>query len=98
MKKEKKQYIDGVNNVDYWTGKAPESARNDFFYYYESKLTAVRVGPWKLHFSTKEDYYGRLTPRTSRSCSTCAAIRSRATTARTRTAICCQRVSWLKVR
>src|SRR6202008_5203075 len=43
MKKEKKQFIDGVNNVDYWTGKALESARNDFFYYYESKLTAVRV-------------------------------------------------------
>jgi arylsulfatase A-like enzyme len=64
MKKDKKQFIDGVNNVDYWTGKSPESARNDFFYYYEGKLTAVRVGPWKLHFSTKEDYYGPLTPRT----------------------------------
>jgi len=63
MKTEKKQYIDGVNNIDYWTGKAPESARNSFLYYYENKLTAVRMGPWKLHFSTKEDYYSQLTPR-----------------------------------
>ncbi|MEJ8851766.1 sulfatase-like hydrolase/transferase [Variovorax rhizosphaerae] len=27
MKTQKKQYIDGVNNLDYWTGKSPESAR-----------------------------------------------------------------------
>lgn len=57
MKVQKKQYIDGINNLDYWTGKAPESARTSLFYYIESKLTAVRMGPWKLHFSTKEDYY-----------------------------------------
>ncbi|QQX86194.1 arylsulfatase [Cupriavidus necator] len=63
MKREKKQYIDGVNNIDYWTGKSPESARKDFLYYYESKLAAVRIGPWKFHFSLKEDYYGNLQPR-----------------------------------
>jgi arylsulfatase A-like enzyme len=57
MKRDKKQYIDGVNNIDYWTGKSPDSARNSLLYYIESKLTAVRMGPWKLHFSTKEDYY-----------------------------------------
>jgi arylsulfatase len=65
MKKEKKQYIDGVNNLDYWTGKSAESARTSFLYYYESKLAAVRMGPWKVHFSTREDYYGHLTARTS---------------------------------
>ena len=32
MAEEKKQYIDGVNNLDYWTGKAPASARDDFLY------------------------------------------------------------------
>ena len=64
MKKEKKQYIDGVNNVPYWTGKSEESARDHLFYYYESKLTAVRMGPWKWHFSTKEDYYANVVPRT----------------------------------
>ena len=64
MRAEKKQYIDGVSNVDYWTGKAPDSARDHLFYYYESKLTAVRMGPWKFHFSTKENYYANLVPRT----------------------------------
>ncbi|MBB2494718.1 arylsulfatase [Aquipseudomonas ullengensis] len=64
MKQEKKQYIDGLNNVPYWEGEAPESARNSLFYYYESKLTAVRVGPWKFHLSTKEDYYANVVPRT----------------------------------
>jgi len=64
MMKQKKQYIDGVNNLDYWMGKADRSSRNHIFYYYESKLTAVRMGPWKFHFSTKEDYYANVIPRT----------------------------------
>jgi len=63
MKRDKKQYIDGVNNLDYWTGNAKESARDHFLYYYESKLFAVRLGPWKMHFTTREDYYGVLVPR-----------------------------------
>ncbi|MEJ2604123.1 MAG: arylsulfatase [Gammaproteobacteria bacterium] len=58
------QYIDGVNNLPYWMGKADRSARDHIFHYYESKLTAVRMGPWKFHFSTKEDYYANLVPRT----------------------------------
>jgi arylsulfatase len=62
MKIEKKQYIDGINNIDYWTGKSPASARTSLLYYIESKLTAVRMGPWKLHFSTKEDYYAPIKP------------------------------------
>jgi arylsulfatase len=33
VKAEKKQYLDGVNNLDYWTGKSKESARDAFFYY-----------------------------------------------------------------
>jgi arylsulfatase len=44
MEKEKKQYIDGVNNLDWWTGKAPDTARHHFLYYYESNITAVRMG------------------------------------------------------
>ena len=62
MKVEKRQYIDGINNLDYWTGTAPQSARTSLLYYIESKLTAVRMGPWKLHFSTKEDYYAPIRP------------------------------------
>lgn len=61
---EKKQVIDGVNNLAYWKGETEKSARNSIFYYYESKLTAVRMGPWKFHFSTKEDYYANVIPRT----------------------------------
>jgi arylsulfatase len=53
LKKSHKVYIDGENNFNYWTGKSDESARNYFFYYYESSLTAIRVGPWKMHFATK---------------------------------------------
>ncbi|MCA0243677.1 MAG: arylsulfatase [Proteobacteria bacterium] len=62
MKRDKRQYIDGVNNLGYWTGQSAESARNHLFYYIESKLTAVRMGPWKLHFSTKADYYAPIQP------------------------------------
>ena len=57
IKKEKNQYIDGVNNLEYWTGKSGESRRDHFFYYYENKLSAIRMGPWKAHFSTRENYY-----------------------------------------
>ncbi|WP_394177010.1 arylsulfatase [Thalassotalea litorea] len=64
MMDEKKQYIDGVNNLPYWMGESDKSARNHIFHYYESKLTAVRIGPWKFHFSTKEDYYANVIPRT----------------------------------
>jgi arylsulfatase A-like enzyme len=64
MMKQKKQYIDGVNNLSYWKGGADHSERDSIFYYYESKLTAVRMGPWKFHFSTKEDYYANVVPRT----------------------------------
>ncbi|MUP45635.1 arylsulfatase [Gramella sp. BOM4] len=64
IRRDQNQYIDGVNNLDYWMGKSDKSERNHIFYYYESKLTAVRMGPWKFHFSTKEDYYANVIPRT----------------------------------
>ncbi len=60
----KNQYIDGVNNVPYWKDEEQTSRRNHIFHYYESKLTAIRMGPWKFHFSTKEDYYANVIPRT----------------------------------
>jgi len=64
MMRQKRQFIDGVDNLDYWMGKTDASKRNHIFYYYESRLTAIRMGPWKFHFSTKEDYYANLVPRT----------------------------------
>jgi arylsulfatase len=48
-----KVHIDGVDNLDLWTGKTDESNRTSFFYYDESELTAIRVGPWKAHFGVK---------------------------------------------
>ncbi|MCH4296301.1 arylsulfatase [Shewanella sp. 3B26] len=62
MLKEKKQYIDGVNNLDYWTGKSAKSARDHILYYFEGQLSAVRLGPWKFHFAIAEHYYDNLVP------------------------------------
>ncbi len=44
-----------MNNLDLWTGKTDKSNRNSFFYYDESDLTAIRVGPWKAHFGVKKN-------------------------------------------
>ena len=57
MKSKRKQYIDGINNLDYWTGKSSESKRNNYLYYHESTLRAIRVNQWKLHFETSANYY-----------------------------------------
>lgn len=64
VREEMDQFIDGVNNLPYWLGEVEKSARTHIFHYYESVLTAVRMGPWKFHFSTKEDYYANVVPRT----------------------------------
>ena len=48
-----KVHLDGYNNLDYWTGKSPKSARQEIFYYDETDLMAIRVGPWKLHIGVK---------------------------------------------
>ncbi|CAM5480150.1 N-acetylgalactosamine-6-O-sulfatase [Afipia felis] len=55
---DKRNYIDGLNNLDYWTGKSDHSARNTFFYYSESQLQAIRLNQWKAHFYIRESYYG----------------------------------------
>ncbi|WP_274474342.1 arylsulfatase [Mangrovimonas aestuarii] len=57
MKNERNQYIDGVNNLDYWLGKSDKSNRNNFIYYHESDIRAVRIDQWKMHFQTSENYY-----------------------------------------
>ncbi|MFG6083153.1 arylsulfatase [Paracoccus litorisediminis] len=54
---EQNQVLDGVNNLDLWLGKTDKSNRNDFIYYYEGDIKALRVGNWKLHFQTSEGYY-----------------------------------------
>lgn len=57
MRTEQKQYIDGVNNLDYWLGKTEESVRDSFIYYHESTVRAIRYRQWKLNFETSENYY-----------------------------------------
>ena len=61
--KEKNQVLDGVNNLAYWEGKSDVSNRDSFLYYYESDIKAVRIGPWKLHFATSENYYDVYQPQ-----------------------------------
>jgi len=50
-----KNHLDGYNNLDLWTGKTDKSARNVYFYYDETDLMAVRVGPWKMHIGVKHN-------------------------------------------
>lgn len=57
LEKEIQQPIDGVNNLNYWLGNTDKSNRNNFIYYHESDIRAVRINQWKMHFQTSEDYY-----------------------------------------
>ncbi|HHC6670865.1 TPA: sulfatase-like hydrolase/transferase [Vibrio parahaemolyticus] len=60
--KEKKQYIDGVDNLAYWKGDTQESSRKSILYYFEGQLSAIRIDPWKFHFAVAEHYYDNLVP------------------------------------
>jgi arylsulfatase len=42
-------------------GKSDKSARDEYLYYMESRLMAVRVNQWKAHFATRDGYYGPTT-------------------------------------
>jgi len=50
-----KSHLDGYNNLDYWTGKSPKTARRELFYYDETDLMAVRVDAWKMHIGVKHN-------------------------------------------
>jgi arylsulfatase len=54
----KKNYIDGLDNLNYWTRKTDKSARNFVIYYAESHLQAVRINQWRAHFDIRNGYYG----------------------------------------
>lgn len=46
-----KNYIDGKNQTDYFTGKSKESARKGFVYVTDGgEVAAIRVGDWKVNF------------------------------------------------
>jgi arylsulfatase len=50
-----KNHLDGYNNLDLWTGKTNKSARQEYLYYDETDLMAIRVGPWKMHIGVKHN-------------------------------------------
>lgn len=58
---EHKNHIDGVNNLPYWLGETGKSARDEYIYYSESRLQAIRVNQWKAHFLVRDGYYGATT-------------------------------------
>lgn len=56
LRESHKVHIDGVNNLDHWTGDTP-SARKIVYYYNEKELCAIRIGNWKSHFSTRDGFF-----------------------------------------
>ena len=45
-------HLDGYNQLDYLTGKAPKGARNDFYYFNDDgDLVAMRYDDWKVVFA-----------------------------------------------
>jgi arylsulfatase A-like enzyme len=53
-----KVHLDGYNQLPYLSGQSQESPRREFFYYGEANLYAIRVNDWKIHFQTKNDWFG----------------------------------------
>jgi arylsulfatase A-like enzyme len=50
-------HLDGYNQLPYLIGQSAESARNEFFYYGEHELYAIRYRNWKMHFQIKDDWF-----------------------------------------
>jgi arylsulfatase len=46
-----KTTLDGVNQIDYLTGKSDKSARDTFFYYTGAHPSAVRYKNWKMYYT-----------------------------------------------
>jgi arylsulfatase A-like enzyme len=50
-----KTTLDGVNQIDYLSGKSEKSARDTFFYYSGKDPSAVRYKNWKMYFAMVSD-------------------------------------------
>ena len=50
-----KTTLDGVNQIDYLTGKSESSARDSFLYYSGKQPSAVRYKNWKMYFAMVSD-------------------------------------------
>ena len=49
-----KTTLDGVNQIDYLTGKSDKSARDYFFYYSGATPSAVRYKNWKMYYNMSQ--------------------------------------------
>ena len=49
-----KQTLDGVNQIDYLTGKSEQSARDVFYYFSGATPAAVRYKNWKMYYQLSE--------------------------------------------
>ena len=77
-----KTTLDGINQIDYLTGKSEKSARDHFFYYSDKTPSAVRYKNWKMYFGMVSQCAGRRfvrrrSPIAGPRSSTSSAIRSR---------------------
>ena len=76
-----KTTLDGVDQIDYLTGKSEKSARDTFFYYSGAHPSAVRYKNWKIYFAMVSDdpagFIAGVIPITGPRSSTSSAIRSR---------------------
>lgn len=50
-----KVHLDGYNQLEMLMGQAP-SSREEFIFYSETELTAIRVGHWKVHLALKNEW------------------------------------------
>jgi arylsulfatase A-like enzyme len=50
-----KTTLDGINQIDYLSGKSDKSARDHFLYYSSKTPSAVRYKNWKMYFSMVSD-------------------------------------------
>ena len=57
--------IEGYDQTDLLTGKSPAGARNQYHYFCQNELQAVRQGPWKLHLANHKVFYGYVKDRGS---------------------------------
>ncbi|MBM4090040.1 MAG: sulfatase [Planctomycetes bacterium] len=58
--------IDGVDQTDLLTGKNEAGARNDYFYFCNGEMQAVRQGNWKLVLPDRKQFHGYVKDRGSR--------------------------------
>lgn len=54
--------IDGLSLLPHWRDPSESSPRDQYLYYYNGRLHAVRDGDWKLHLPHDYRSYERLTP------------------------------------